>query len=65
MARPTSPSVLLPVIVSAILAAVAWGYTDRVQLESRISVVETGQAAIEKRLDRIEAKIDILLQSIK
>lgn len=52
-------------IVTLTLAVIGWllgGFSSYAQVEHRITVVETQQSSTDRRLDRIEHKIDALLE---
>lgn len=49
-----------PAIVSALMVYIAF----RVQLENRLTIVEVKSATIDSRLDRMENKIDRLLEGL-
>jgi hypothetical protein len=49
---------LAPAVISAFMVYVAF----RVQLENRLTIVEVKSSTIDTRLDRLESKIDLLLE---
>ena len=49
---------LAPAVISAFMVYVAF----RVQLENRLTAVEVKSSSIDSRLDRLEGKIDKLLE---
>jgi len=54
--------VILPVFLVCVLSLGSYAFQDRLMIESRITHYETWMPQVDKRLERIEHKLDQLLE---
>jgi hypothetical protein len=59
------PEWFMPVVASAGLSLAAWAHTIIMAHETKIAILQDNNAAKEKRLDNMDAKLDQILKELR